>query len=257
MSHWSTATLCPPLLDVWLLSFCETWHPKLYVCSLVIIFLLHLPPFQCQLAFSSPPEKHCVFYSILPAFQAYLTSVLLASAAGLCPCTMCHQSCTHQSKRRSCCLAQGQVTAFSSPAVTCSCERWRLLAPPCTFISLHAPFWKPPSIICTAALGSLEGNSQLLGVQTTQKHSALVWVALCDNLSGFSRQPLSLKGVSIWGTGQAVVVFSRYTSKQNIKELFGTCFSAFTKYYLMAGTLVSWRAVPGFLSVLSWNHRMV
>lgn len=28
-----------------------------------------------------------------------------------------------QSKRRSCCLAQEQVTAFGSPAVTCSCER--------------------------------------------------------------------------------------------------------------------------------------
>lgn len=105
------------------------------------IFLASFQPFYCTC---------CIFHSVLSAF---CVSDLCAIAWGRkSQSVFLHDAppVSAQSKRRSCCLAQGQVTAFSSPAVTCSCERRRLLAPPCSFISLHAPFWKPPSIVCTA-----------------------------------------------------------------------------------------------------------
>lgn len=90
--------------------------------NLLLLFPLHL---------LSPSTAHVAFFTPCFPLPACLTCALLAGATHLSTAFLHNNNMVlQQSKRRSCCLAQEQVTAFSSPAVTRCCERQRLLALP-------------------------------------------------------------------------------------------------------------------------------
>lgn len=184
-----------------------------------------LMPFPLHLL--SPSTAHVAFFTPCFSLPHCLTCALLAgtthlSTAFLHDNTMILQ----QSKHRSCCLAQEQVTAFSSPAVTRCCERQRLLVP------------LAPLPLCVLLCGSLPHC-----VVQRESHwwfmYELVRCIQIDVLCGpvrWSEQPCSTTG-GPEGSPPAQAMSSRPRCQQDAGSI--SCQpSAFVQHYLVAEAFV-------------------
>lgn len=256
---WISEALLEAALHATHCLFHGSFHPEKtdrsspYACSLLVVFLWHIPRFQCHFP--------CLF-------SALLLHILHFSLRALCfPC-ISWPLCRCVELQVSVCVpawcatglateqAQGLLPRTgASYRVQLICSNlllWEVAAPGSTLLLyfsacsfLETSFYCLHSRIRIQVAPMEISGCFVYKLVRSYVFSSMVWMAVFNSLSGLGRQLLEAEWVGVWGSGQVWGVSLRHSSQQHREELFDT-FSPLTKYYFMAGASVSWWPLPEY-----------
>lgn len=198
-----------------------------YACSPVIIFLRHIPPFQCHF-----PYLFSAF--LLHTLHFFTPDSLLSKPVRPLCCRLELQVSVCVPARYATGLATEQAQELlprtgASYRVRLICSNlllWEVAAPGSTLLL----YFSACSFLETS-FRSLHSSTRIhianwfaYELVRSFVFSSTVCTALFDSPSGLARQPLESEGVGVWGSGQAEVVSSRCTSQRDTEEVFDACF---------------------------------
>lgn len=196
-------------------------------CSSVIIFLRHIPPFQCHFPY--------LFSALLLHTLHFFTpdSLLSKPVRPLC-CRLEPQVSVCVPARYATGLATEQAQELlprtgASYRVQLICSNlllWEVAAPGSTLLLYFSA-----CCFLETSFRSLHSSTRIrianwFAYELVRSYvfSSTVCTALFDSLSGLARQPLESEGVGVWGSGQSEVVSSRCTSQRDTEEVYDACF---------------------------------